>query len=277
MTTNPFPSLPLAGWRHTRDTITTYAQIVGKVRRAMMPKQKHWWHISLRIGATGLTTTPIPANGFVYEITLDFIHHRLLIQTNKGDEREFPLVGQSAANFCTKLIDELGALNITPDIDHTLFQDETLGTYDETAVSTMWQVFTQIDAAFKSFKGSIRGETSPVQLWPHHFDMAMLWITGRLVDGQDPENEEYADEQVNFGFSTGDSIIPDAYFYATAYPTPDDLVKRPLPDPAYWYTQGFTGAILMYEAVASADNPTSTLRQFLDAAREAASKSLGLT
>ena len=242
----------------------------------MAPKQKHWWHISLRVGATGLTTTPIPANGFVFEITLDFMLHRLLIETSKGDVREFPLMGQSAADFCTKLIDELGILGITPDIDHTLFQDETLGTYDETAVFTMWQAFTQIDAVFKAFKGSIRGETSPMQLWPHHFDMAMLWITGRLIDGQDPENEEYADEQVNFGFSTGDNTIPDAYFYATVYPMPDDLTERPLPDPAYWHTRGFNGAILMYETLVDADDPSATLTQFLNATREAASKSLGI-
>jgi hypothetical protein len=30
-----------------------------------------------------------------------------------------------------------------------------------------------------------------------------LWFSGRLVSGQDLANAEYADEQMNFGFSNG--------------------------------------------------------------------------
>ena len=71
-----FPAMPLASWQATRDTITTYSQVIGKIRRALTPKQKHWWHISLRATATGLTTTPIPttaqAQPDTFEMQLDF-------------------------------------------------------------------------------------------------------------------------------------------------------------------------------------------------------------
>ncbi len=119
MTQFNFPPLPLTEWKATRDTITAYAQVLGKVRRAMTPKQKHWW----------------------------------------------------------------------------------------------------------------------------------------LIPDQDPDNEEYADEQMNFGFSTGDEGTPDAYFYVTAYPTPDEFAAQPLPAAARWQTEGYTGAILPYQALIESNPP----------------------
>ncbi|MCA9929454.1 MAG: hypothetical protein KC419_13285, partial [Anaerolineales bacterium] len=248
--TNPiFPPLTLSDWQPTRDTITVYAQILGKIRRAMTPKQKHWWHISLRAASVGLTTTPLPANGQTVELLLDFTKHHLFILTSRGEQHRIPLQGQSAAAFCTEVLDELAAIGIEPAIDRTLFAEYTPGTYDETAVFTFWQILSQIDITFKTFKHSFRRESSPVQLWPHHFDLAVVWFSGRLVPDQDPANEEYADEQMNFGFSTGDSSIAEPYFYATAYPTPDAFTSRPLPDDAYWHTTGFNAAILPYAAL----------------------------
>ena len=68
--TKPFPSLTLADWQDTRDTMQKYAQIVGKVRRTLAPPQKHWWHICLKTCAVGLTTTPIAYDNFVFETTV---------------------------------------------------------------------------------------------------------------------------------------------------------------------------------------------------------------
>jgi hypothetical protein len=55
---------------------------------------------------------------------------------------------------------------------------------------------------------------------------------------------------MNFGFVTGDDSIDDAYFYATAYPQPDGWSDLDLPDGASWRTEGWTGAILPYAALA---------------------------
>ena len=86
MPSSIFPRLSLADWQPTRDTITGYAQVLGKVRRALAPPQKHWWHISLRVAATGLTTTPIAAGDSTFEMLLNFKRHELLIVTSQ-DER----------------------------------------------------------------------------------------------------------------------------------------------------------------------------------------------
>ena len=128
-----------------------------------------------------------------------------------------------------------------------------------------------MDAVFKRFKGTLREETGPVQLFPHHFDLSMNWFSGRLVPGVDPADEESADEQMNFGFVTGDEGIPDSYFYATAYPQPEGLTDQPLPDGAVWQTEGFNGAVMMYETVVAASDPEGLLLQFLQAAQRAGS------
>jgi len=264
-----FPDLSLANWQPTRDTIKKYAQIVGKIRRALTPKQKHWWHVSLRVAAAGLTTTPIPAGDVTFELIMDFTTHKLLLITSRGDRREIPFQGQSTAAFCTELLDTLAELEIKPDIDKSQFQDETAGTYSETAVTNAWQALSQIDAVLKEFRSSFRGESSPVQLWPHHFDLAVVWFSGRLVPDQDPDDEEYADEQMNFGFSTGDGTIAEPYFYATAYPTPNAFTLQPLPTDAYWHTEGFTAAILPYEKLTTANRPQEKLLHFLKTTHQA--------
>jgi hypothetical protein len=263
MTKLPFPALPLEVWKPTRDTIQSYAQVIGKVRRTFSPAQKHWWHISLHTTATGLTTTPILINNLILELQLDFSEHRLLITTNQGERLEVPLEGQSPVEFCTEVCDALATWNIMPEDNPIKFEDETPGTYDKTAVSKFWLALSQIDAIFKEFKASLRRETSPVQLWPHHFDLAVLWLSGRLVPGQDPANADYADEQMNFGFVTGDGSIPEPYFYVTAYPVPDTFTNSPLPEGAHWQTEGWTGAVLPYAQLVGTQNPKEKLLTFL--------------
>jgi hypothetical protein len=264
-----FPPLPLAGWQSTRDTIQSYAKVLGKVRRSFAPVQKHWWHISLHTTATGLTTTPIQFGNLIFELQLDFCDHELLIFTNQGERYEIPQEGQSPTEFCTEVCDALATWGISPADELAQFEDDTPGVYDKTAVTTFWTAFSQIDAIFKTFKASQRAETSPVQLWPHHFDLALLWLSGRLIPSQDPADAENADEQMNFGFATGDSGTPEPYFYATAYPTPEAFTNNALPTGAYWQTEGWTGAVMPYSQLVGIQNPQEKLLTFLQMAHQA--------
>ena len=269
MSNNIFPPLTLAEWQPTLQTLQVYAKLVGKIRRALTPPHKHWFHVSLRLAANGLTTTPVPAGDKTFDLTLDLTAHRLIITTSRGEQWLKPLTGQSASQFMEETLTALGAMGIHPEIDRSPFSDAAPGTYDRAAVERYWQALSQIDALFKQFRGELRQETGPVQLWPHHLDLAMLWFSGRLVPGQDPGNAEYADEQMNFGFSPGDSGIPNPYFYITAYPLPKGLTGAPLPGDAVWHTEGFTGAILMYESLVNSDSPAATLLTFLRRVQQA--------
>jgi hypothetical protein len=66
-----WPSLPLAEWRDTHDTLHMWLQIVGKTRLALAPKENHF----------------------------DFIDHRLVVKTSDGSIREMALRPQAVADF----------------------------------------------------------------------------------------------------------------------------------------------------------------------------------
>lgn len=257
------PILDLASWQPTRDTLQLYAKALGKIRRALTPPQKHWWHISLRLTATGLTTTPLLVEDQVVELQLDCLAHTVRVLTSRAAHFEQPLGrGESIAQGVDSLLQGLAQLGVVPTIDHTLFSAPTPLAYDPVLAEAYFQALVRIDGLFKQFQHSLRQETGPVQLWPHHFDLAMLWLSGRLVPGQDPDNAEYADEQMNFGFATGDLDLPEAYFYITAYPAPRGWGEEPLPAPARWHRLGWTGALLTYADWRQMPDPAAGLLNF---------------
>jgi hypothetical protein len=258
------PSLVLSEWKDTRDTLHAYAKIIGKLRGRNMPKSKHWWHITLSVSARGLTTTPFPVAGQNLELTVDLATHQLIIESSEGWSTTLPLSDQSAAGLCRQLNATLAAagIELEPDL-LAAFDNEVILPYDIAASSRFRQAINWVDSIFKTFKGELREETSPVQIFPHHLDIAMNWFSGRLVPGVDPADEESADEQMNFGFVTGDDAIPEAYFFATAYPAPDDWTELLLPEGAYWHTEGWTGAVLPYANVVTVPSPHELLLDYL--------------
>lgn len=260
------PALRLTDWKGTRDTLHQYARIVGKIRGRYSPMSKHWWHITLSVSTRGLTTTPFPIARQNLQLTLDLAAHRLVLGSSDGWSAALPLAGRSAAGLCRRITSALAAarIELDPDLLATFDGEEALP-YDIEAVDRYRRVINRLDTWFKTFKGGLREETSPVQIFPHHLDLAMNWFSGRLVPGIDPAETESADEQMNFGFVTGDASVPDAYFYATAYPVPERWTDLTLPEGAYWHTEGWTGALLPYSALAASDHPEALLLDYLRA------------
>jgi len=203
------PSLSLADWKHTRDTLHQYARIIGKIRSRYMPKSKHWWHITLSVSARGLTTTPFPVAGQSLELMLDLAAHQLVIDSSNGWRTALPLAGQSTAGLCRQVsaVLEGAGIELEPDLLAD-FDTGEVQPYDVTSVNRFRQAINRVDVAFRTFKGGLREETGPVQIFPHHLDVSMNWFSGRLVPGVDPTDEEHADEQLNFGFVTGEGSVP---------------------------------------------------------------------
>jgi hypothetical protein len=266
------PPLTLDEWRATRDTLHRYARMLGAIRAALTPKQKHWWHISLRVAPNGLTTTEIPAGESRFELRLDLTAHRLVIQVDRAQPQSIPIDGHSSAALGAQILAALEQLGIKSGIDKTRLDDAAPAHYDRAAVERYWCALQRIDAAFKRFQHQLGANTSPVQLWPHHFDLAMNWFSGRKVPGTDPTDEEASEEQMNFGFSTGDEGIPDPYFYITAYPLPGGLVKTKLLPEANWHTKGWTGALLPYAVLTRLEQPEEKLLGFLQQVNDAGSR-----
>ena len=55
-----WPELPIDSWEPTRDTLTLWLQIVGKIRIARTPLLNHWWNAPLYVTSRGLTTALMP-------------------------------------------------------------------------------------------------------------------------------------------------------------------------------------------------------------------------
>lgn len=268
-----FPRLVLADWRGTRDALHAYSRLIGGIRRGMTPPAKHWWHITLSVSARGLTTTPIPADGMSFELILNPVQGEVEISTSEGGETKISLHGQSQQSLHEAIVSTLADLGVRCSVSVALTEADY--EYVSDSAARYWRALSQIDTIYKEFKGTLREETGPVQLFPHHFDVSLNWFSGRLIPGTDPADAESSDEQMNFGFVTGDASISEAYFYATAFPQPERLTEAPLRDGAFWQTEGFTGAILMYQQLVDSDDPRVRLLEFLRAAQHAGSSLMG--
>jgi hypothetical protein len=194
------------------------------------------------------------------ELMLDFTTHELSVATSRGHWWDVNLEEQSSRDVMEAALAALEQIEVRPDFDASPFCGDETNPYDALAVERYWEALSQIDILLKQFRAGLRQETGPVQLWPHHFDLSMVWFSGRSVPGYtDPS---WADEQMAFGFSTGDESFADPYFYVTAYPWPERLLETPLVEGARWQLEGWRGALLPYEAVQQQDNIPGSLLAF---------------
>ena len=272
MTTQHFPSLDAHAISGTRDALHAYSRVVGAWLKTCQPKRKHWWHASLRPSLSGLSTGVIHA-GVDIELELDLIESQLRGRTSVGERMTENLHGQSPLELANRIQEFMVAAGVSnkciPELNGVDSQE--LAGYSAEHAFKLGRAINAVSAALKQFRAGIREESSPVQLWPHHFDLSMLWLPGPKIAGQDPDNEEYADKQMNFGFTFGDETISEPYFYVTAYPLPDALADLKLPAGASWETEGFSGVVLRYTDLLKNTNPQSYLNslwsQLLSAGR----------
>src|SRR5262245_5823724 len=84
---NHWPELAYPRWRDTAITLQLWTQIAGKVRLALAPWVNHSWQVPLYVTVRGLGTSPIPFGSDLLEIEFDFLQHRLLMSTSRGEQR----------------------------------------------------------------------------------------------------------------------------------------------------------------------------------------------
>src|SRR5437762_13864915 len=102
-----WPELTYASWSETAATLHLWTQIVGKVRLRLTPWLNHGWQVPLYVTARGLGTGPIPIAAEVLELEFDFIAHRLLARTSRGEDRALGLEPQTVADFHGRIVELL--------------------------------------------------------------------------------------------------------------------------------------------------------------------------
>jgi len=250
----------------TRGALHAYSRVLGDWLKHNRLQRKHWWHASLRPSLNGLTTGVIHKE-IDFELELNLRESLLQIKTSPGEYFFEKLHGQSAAQLSEYIKRSLHSIGVNeqffPENNDNNTDRSIYPGYSAEHALAITNIFISVSSAMKIFRAGIREETSPVQLWPHHFDLSMLWLPGELIPDQDPSNEEYADKQMNFGFTLGDENIPEPYFYITAYPLPEALPATRLPTGSSWYTETFSGAIVTYKTLTEINGDANTYLQEL--------------
>lgn len=282
-----WPELSYPAWRDTAATLQLWTQIVGKVRFALTPWLNHGWHVPLYVSARGLTTSPVPVGREILEIEFDFIAHRLLVRTSRGDERMLPLRPQSVAAFYADLFGLLGEMGIKVSINEMPNEvqnpipfsgDYEHASYDADAAHRFWRVLMQTDRVFKLFRSGFLGKVSPVHFFWGSFDLAVTRFSGReapLHPGGVPgladavTREAYSHEVSSAGFWPGSDAYPQAAFYSYAYPEPPGFRDAAIPVGAE-FDSTLGEFILRYDVLREAPDPDAMLLDFLTSTYAAA-------
>jgi len=281
-----WPLLPLAAWADTYATLHMWSQVVGKVRLALAPPVNHWWHVALYVTARGLTTSAIPYRGGAFEMSFDFVDHRLTIDTSEGAHKEIALEPRSVAEFYQLVMTALRDLGIRVRIwpmpvevpsPIRFDRDTQHGSYEAEAVNRFWRVLLQADAVLKEFRSRFIGKCSPVHFFWGSFDLAVTRFNGRPTNAKadaDPiTREAYSHEVTSAGFwpgtlAQGSSAI-DVAFYAYASPEPPGYKSARAGPAGAFYSPDLNIFILRYDDVRGAASPREVLLDFLQTTYEA--------
>jgi hypothetical protein len=286
-----WPPLPYADWEPTKQTLHRYAQMVGRVRMALVPPRNHWWHVTLYPSARGVTTGPMPHGDRTAEIELDLVEHRLAVRASDGRTGGFELHDRlSSADFHRELGAALADAGIDVPVHAEPFdlgdsppfpEDTTHDAYDAAAVGRWWEVLRRTDAVLAAFASDFAGKASPSHLFWHSLDLAHARFSGRRAPGIPGADrvtaEAYSHELVAFGWWPGDERTAFPAFYSYTAPEPAGLREQPLePAEAAWQPAGSGSlAVLPYDAVRTSADPEATLLAFLRSAYRAGATAAG--
>jgi hypothetical protein len=277
-----WPELPLEAWKDTYATLHMWTQIVGKIRLALSPKINHWWEVPLYVTPLGLTTSPIPYEGRIFEIQFDFIHHKLVIQTNWGIERVIALAPRSVADFYTEFMACLASLGIEVKIRKLpcevpnpipFDQDTQHASYDPEYANRLWRILVSADEVFKEFRAGFIGKNSPVHFFWGSFDLAVTRFSGRRAPAREGADsitrEAYSHEVISAGFWPGGGDIKDAAFYAYAAPEPAGFAEAHVSPAKAFYHPQMHEFLLMHDDLRLASSPKTALLEFLQSTYDA--------
>jgi hypothetical protein len=277
------PALPFDSWKDTHATLHMWAQVLGKVRLKLSPLVNHWWNVPFYVTARGMTTSAMPYEQRMIEVNLDFIDHRLTIESSDSRVATMKLTSMSVAEFYQQFMTALADLGVAVKIwttpceivDPTPFErDHIHATYDPEAVHTFWRILVWVDQRFKEFRADFIGKVSPVHFFWGSFDLAVTRFSGRAAPerpGVDSiTREAYSHEVSSAGFWFGGGDIKGPAFYSYAAPEPPGFAEERIGPPAAFYHPQMKEFLLMYDDVRTAAAPKEMVMEFLQSTYAAA-------
>lgn len=285
-----WPALSDASALETSRTMQLWTQIIGKTLLALAPMTNHWWHVTLRVSARGLSTGTIPCGSRGFEIELDLIGHALVMRSSDGARDQFPLKPGPIAEFYARYFEGLRRLGVdvtvhplAVEIPETVMldRDTTFHEYDPDWAHRFFLALLQAQRLLTEFRSGFVGKVSPVHFFWGGFDLAVSRFSGRAAP-QHPggvphcpdyvQHEAYSHEVSSAGFWPGDSRFPEAAFYAYAYPEPAGFSEYRVRPAAARYERTLGEFILPYEAVRRSASPDQDVLAFLQSTYDAAAE-----
>lgn len=248
--------IPLSAKSETVTALHAYSRILGSIRGAQNEPHPRWWHASLTVTANGLETGDFPLGSSQGSLILDPANRQV---RGTGVQGSFEVVLSGPASAVGReVLDELG----TPiDVDPARWDAITVEAYDRGEAAEYHKVLLAVRDTFAAYAGTIEGEVGPINLWPHHFDIAFEWFSEAVeVYAEEGGPKEYS-KQVGFGFSPGDEGDPQPYFYANPWPFEESFRSIELPAGASWHGEGWSGGFLPYSTVV--EEGTELLTDFM--------------
>jgi hypothetical protein len=229
----------------TRDYLREVALVLSALQREFIPKNPREWHYGLEVTMRGPVTQALMINGEEHRGGIDLVRHKVRLDGQHWRLGEYagPEVLNNVKLWLANKMAKVGLDEPEFGKGPRRYDPEQATQYAE----TLWWLHKQ----FQIVKARLKeGVNAPILLYPHHFDLSLVWF---------PWDDE---RQISLGWSTGDEYIGEPYIYLTAYPGPKDFLGLELPEPAYMQTKGFSGAILLSNDVATADNPAGLFEAF---------------
>jgi hypothetical protein len=229
----------------TRDYLREVALVLGSLQRAFLPKHPRAWQHGLEVTMRGLSTQAFTVAGQETRALLDLVRNKVRLGGDKWSLQDCdgPELFQEVRVW-------LQGNGIDVELEEPEF-DASSRQFDAVEAGAYAEALWWMEARFRTLKAGLdEGVASPILLYPHHFDLSLVWF---------PHDDE---RQLGLGWSTGDETISEPYLYLTAYPEPAGFTAIKLPGGAHWQSDGFNGAILPYAALVSNSEPEKLFEQF---------------
>ncbi len=259
-----FPALE--NWEPTHKTLQLYAKVIGVMPRAHAKPHSKWWHISLKVQPDGLRTDDmnLPGGGKFW-LKMNLVKHQIVLATDKSVVQTFDMTAGLTAtqmgDAVLAAVDKL--LGQKTEYLREKFENNEPRQYHPKVVAAFLTALLNADRIFKEHRANLHGEVSPVQFWPHGFDLSMEWFGTRQVHYQENGEARAYSSQLNLGFSPGEPNHPEPYFYSCPFPFErEKLVSQKLPEGASWFDKGWVGTILPYADLAGDPNAEARLREY---------------
>jgi hypothetical protein len=255
----------------TRATLHAYALAVGAVPRAHALPHPKWWHISLKMGPTGLTTDRMAYPGGTFRVRMDLIAHDIVLETSRGGVTRLSMrEGRTATEMGDGLTAAVADLGLEGAYARDKFESDDARPYDREVAAAYFGLLTTVEWILALHRASLEGDVGPLQVWPHGFDISFEWFGTRTVSREEHGEMLVAPAQLSLGFYPKG----EAYFYSNPWPFEPALLDTPLPSGASWHTEGWQGTMLPHAEVAGRRDAAERVLEYARAVFAAASPTL---